>query len=68
MTPIQVKNTKRGITFFSILFVIQIGMQTYSLSNGEAFKLDLLFFSLLTIIFCRSYYSIQNLLKERNLY
>lgn len=68
MTPNQLKITKIGLIFFIILFVIQIAMQTYSFLNGGFFKLDWLFFSLLTIIFCRLYYPIQNLLKERNLY
>lgn len=40
MTPNQLKITKRGIMFFSILFIIQIAMQTYNFSNGGVFKLD----------------------------
>ncbi|KQX02879.1 hypothetical protein ASC84_15390 [Acinetobacter sp. Root1280] len=68
MTPNQLKITKRGIMFFSILFIIQIAMQTYNFSNGGVFKLDWLFFSFITILLCRLYYPIQNFLKERNLY
>lgn len=64
MKNIKEISTRRGVIFFSILFIIQLCFQSYGFFKGKDFDFLLILFSFLLIIICKFYFKVDAFIKK----
>ena len=67
MTPLQKKDSQKGVIFFSVFLVLQIAMQVYNLSHGKSLDVEMILATFFVIVVCRYYYPLQSYLKNKGL-
>lgn len=68
MSPIsssKIRAKKRGLIFFSIIFIIILFMQISNYINGKDFEWLLILAGIFSILVCKYFFNIENYMKNR---